>query len=41
MLGAEKLFRPVTGKVLDDIGKLAAAVVALAGISLGIFVGEH
>ena len=41
MLRAEELLRPVARQVLDDIGKLAAAVVTLAGISLGILVREH
>ena len=31
----------VAGKVLHDVDLLAAAVVALAGIALGVLVGEH
>ena len=41
VLGAEELLGAVAGQVLDDVGELAAAVVALAGIALGILVGEH
>ena len=41
MLGAEKLLGAVARQVLDHIGELAAAVVALAGIAFGVFVGEH
>jgi hypothetical protein len=40
VLAAEDLFGAVAGQVLDDIGVLAAAVVAPAGVALGIFVGE-
>src|SRR5579862_67731 len=38
VLGAEQLLRPVARQILDDIGKLAAAVVAFSGVSLGVFV---
>ena len=31
----------VDGQSLDDVDELAAAVVASAGIALGVFVGEH
>ena len=41
MLGAEQLLRPVARQILDDVGELAAAVIALAGISLGILVRKH
>jgi hypothetical protein len=40
VLGAEELLGAVAGQVLDDVGELAAAVVALAGIALGVLVGE-
>ncbi len=40
VLGAEDLFGAVAGEVLDDIGELAAAVVALAGVAFGVLVGE-
>ena len=40
MVGAEELFGAVAGQVLDDVGVLASAVVALAGIALGVLVGE-
>ena len=41
MLGAKKLLGAVARQVLDDIGKLAAAVIAFAGISFGILIGKH
>ena len=40
MLAAEDLPRAVAGQVLDDVGVLAATVVAAPGIALGIFIGE-
>src|SRR5579872_5256215 len=36
MLRAKELFRAITREILDHVRKLAATVVALAGISLGI-----
>ena len=41
VVGAEELFGAVAGEVFDDVGELAAAVVALAGIALRVFVGEY
>src|SRR4029079_14841147 len=41
ILGTEQLLGALPGKILNDIGELAAAVVALAGIAFGVFVGEH
>ena len=41
VLGAEELLGPIDGQLLDDVDELAAAVVALAGIALGILVREH
>ena len=41
MLGTKYLLGPVDGKLLDNIGKLAPAVIPLARIPLGIFVGKH
>ena len=41
VLGAEQRFRAVDGQLLGAVGEFAAAVVALAGIALGVFVGEH
>ena len=41
VFGAEKFLGAVAGQVFHHVGKLAAAVVALAGIAFGIFVGEH
>ncbi len=40
VLGAEELLRPVDGDGLDDVGRSAPAVVPLAGVSLGVLVGE-
>ena len=37
---AEQPLGAVDGELLDDIDKFAAAVIALAGIALGIFVGQ-
>ena len=41
VLGSEQLLRPVARQVLDHIGKLAATVITLAGISLGILVRKY
>ncbi len=41
VLGAEELLGPVDGQGLDDVDVLAAAVVALAGVALGVLVGHH
>ena len=38
---AEELFRSLTCQVLDDVGVLATAIIALARIPLGILVREH
>ena len=40
VLGAEELLGAVARQVLHDVGELAAAVVALAGIAFGVLVGE-
>ena len=40
VFGAEKLLGAVAREVLHVIGEFAAAVVALAGIAFGVFVGE-
>ena len=37
---AEELAGAVAGEVLDEVDLLAAAVVALAGVALGVLVGE-
>ena len=39
-VGAEQLAGAVDGHLLDDVHVLAAAVVTLAGIALGVFVGQ-
>jgi len=41
VIGAEELADAVARDVLDDVDLLAATVVALAGESLGVLVGEH
>ena len=41
VLGAEKLLGAVDGELLGAVHEFAAAVIALAGIAFGIFVGEH
>ena len=41
MLGAEERLRPVDRELLADVDFLAAAVVAAAGVALGVLVGEH
>ena len=40
VLGAEELLRPIDGELLDLVHDLAAAVVALARVALGVLVGE-
>ena len=40
MLGAEELLGAVARQVLHHVGELASAVITLAGIALGVFVGE-
>jgi hypothetical protein len=41
VLGAEQGLRAVDRQLLDDVDVLAAAVVALAGIALGVLVRQH
>ncbi len=41
MFGAKKLPGAIDGQLFRHVDELAAAVVALPGISLGIFVGEY
>ena len=41
VIGAEELLSPLDGDVLHHVHALAAAVVALTGIALGVFVGEY
>ncbi len=40
VFGAEDLLGAIAGEVLDDVGELAAAVIALAGVAFGVLVGE-
>ena len=39
-IAGEQLLRPLDGQFLGDVDELAAAIVALARIALGIFVGH-
>ena len=41
VLGPEELLAAGDGQLLGHVHHLAAAVVALARIALGVFVGEH
>ena len=41
VLGAEQLLGAVDRELLGDVDLLAAAVVAAAGVALGVLVGEH
>src|SRR5580692_3273751 len=41
MICVKEAFGAGSGEVFDDVGVLAAAVVALAGIALCVFVGEY
>ena len=41
VLGPEELLRAVDGELLDHVDVLAAAVVAPAGVALGVLVGQH
>lgn len=41
MLGAEERLDPVDRELLDDVDVLATAVVAAAGVTLGVLVGQH
>jgi hypothetical protein len=41
VVGAEQLAGPVDRELLDDVDALAAAVIALPRIALGVLVGEH
>ncbi len=40
VLGAEQFFGPVARQIFNDIDELAAAVIALAGVALGVLVGQ-
>ena len=41
VLGAEKLFRALSRYILNNIDAAAAAVIALAGITLGVLVRKN
>ena len=38
---AEELFCALDSEIFNDVNKFAAAVITLAGITLGVFVGQH
>ena len=40
VFGSEELLGAIAGEVLDHVGEFASAVVTLAGIALGVLVGE-
>jgi len=40
VVGSEQRLRPIHGEALDDVGELAAAVIPLARVPLGVLVGE-
>ena len=40
ILGAEQFFNAVDRQLLDDIDIFATAVIALAGITFGVFIGQ-
>jgi hypothetical protein len=39
-VGTKQLFDAVNGQLFGNVHKLAAAVIALAGVAFGVFVGE-
>ena len=41
VIGAEERFGAIDGELLGDVHEFAAAVIALAGIAFGVFIGEH
>ncbi len=41
MFRAKKFLDPLAREIFYDVGKLASAVIALAGVAFRIFVGEH
>src|SRR5208337_1869196 len=41
MLRSKEFFGTLPRQIFDDIGKLASAVIALAGITFRVLVGEH
>ena len=41
VFGLEEFLRAVARQVFDDVHELAAAIVALAGIAFGVFVGQR
>ena len=40
VVGAEEFFGAVDGELFDYVGVVLAAVVAFAGVALGVFVGK-
>jgi len=41
VVGAEKFLGAINPKLFSYVNELAAAVVALAGIALGVLIGKH
>ena len=41
VIAAEELLRALDGQSLHHVHALTSAVIALAGITLGVFVGQH
>ena len=41
MISAKQLLRAIDGRLLDDVGPFAAAVITLAGIAFGVLVRKH
>ena len=41
VLGAEQLAGALNGDVLHHVHAVAAAVVSLGGVALGVFIGQH
>lgn len=41
VIATKELLSPVAGEIFDDIDKLAAAVVAFAGVTFRVFIGER
>src|SRR2546427_601775 len=38
---SKSMIRAIEGRLLDDVGPFAAAVITLAGIALGVLVRKH
>ena len=40
IIGVEQLFHPVDGQLLNHVDELTSTVIALARVTLGIFIGQ-